>query len=201
MASLPGHPPALLASDTGSAFGVLWQELGGKTFLRHSGSKISEYFVGPAQDEKVKSSDFFLKKTQTTFLRKRRTIFDQARVFHFFSLILHVFYTTTEQKWVREKVISPLKMSVCVPPNQKFKLVLKNKIILNLFYGCVWRSWHLFCWKVPALPRVQNCSFSVQQFFRAAFQNQLEQPERQVIFMQVFWPRTVIFACMHKHKK
>jgi len=81
-----------------------------------------------------------------------------------------VFYTTTEQKQVREKVISPYKMSVCdVPPNQKFKLVLKKKINPNLFHGCFWRSQHLFTWKMPTLPQVQKCSFSVQQFFGAAF--------------------------------
>lgn len=63
VASLPGHPPALLASETG----MLWQELHGKRFLQPTGSKVLEYFVDPAQDEKVKSSYSFLKKTQNTF--------------------------------------------------------------------------------------------------------------------------------------
>lgn len=65
--SLPGHPPALLASDTGVAFGVFDQELHRKRFLQPTDSKISEYFVDPAQDEKAKNSDFSLKKTQNTF--------------------------------------------------------------------------------------------------------------------------------------
>lgn len=107
----------------------------------------------------------FLSKENPKHILRKITIFDQARVFHFFWVILRVFYTTTEQKWVREKVISPLKMSVCdVPPNQKFKLVSKKKIILNLFYGCVWRSWHLFCCPKCRTAHSQYSSSSGQHF-------------------------------------
>lgn len=46
--------------------------------------------------------------------------------------MFYVFYTTSKQKQIREKVISLSKMSVRdVPPNQNFKLVLRKKILLE----------------------------------------------------------------------
>lgn len=198
----PGHPPALLASDTGIAFGVLWQELGGKKFLQPAGSKISEYFVGPAQDKKVKTSNFSLKESENTFWEREELFLTRPECSLLLSYFMGVLYNNWAKMSQGKSNFHLKNVSVWRSTKSKIQAGLKkNNIFLNLFYGCVWRSWHLFCWKVPALPQVQNCSFSVQQFFRVAFQNQLEQSERQVIFMQVFWPRTVIFACMHKHKK
>lgn len=128
-------------------------------------------FCWPSPGWESQKLRFLFKENPKHILRKRRTIFDQARVSHFFWDILCVFYITTEQKWLQGQSNFPFK-NVSVWCFTKSKMQAGSKKENNpqsLLWLCLEELTFILL-KVPALPQVQSCSFSVQQFFRAALQ-------------------------------
>lgn len=143
--------------------------------------RFQNIFLSQLRTRRSKPQIFFEKKIQNTFQERDEVFLDWARVFHFFLyyLVCFLYNNQAETSPGKSNLLSEDISVRCCTKSQNSSWFWKRKYSSNnLFYGCFWRSQHLFCWKMPTLPWVQHCSFSVQQLFRAAFCSQLEQPER-----------------------
>lgn len=114
----------------------------------------------------------------------------------FTSFVFYVFYTTSKAKTNWGKSNFPFK-NVSAWCSTKSKLQTgfeKENTPLMSFMAVFGGVSVYFVGRRLTLPRMQNCSFYVQRFFRAAFHNQLQQPGREIIFMQVFCRKDTYFS-------